>query len=774
MVKVVEIEKIEGKNRILLIAPHAFPGDDNNTGMLTREIADKLECYAIINEKYQKPKKRKDKTTGRWKPDQPDISKNIINLNRYNQVKTHLQKEFLEPVLNYTDRIIKDHGSALVLWIHGIKDKNITSKVVDGDADNTQIVLGYGQGTPDSFTVEKETLDALINLLKENGNKEINAVPAKKGKKYCGWDSNIMNQLFVSKKYALSKVQSIQLEIDRTLRNEKKIDETADILGNALSKLAKSSSLVQIEKKPDVGLVDRAYNTLAEIFSRHYENAMMEAGWYLIKEFYGGDLERARRNDAVEKESLYQLILRLQNRSSTAPSKSWIYNAVNLVVDSKDFEGFHTYGKLLLSHKVLLLPIKEIETKKDLIKEIASRDLTIQQLRERISKINNAKKQKIQKKADIQSLIKNPNKLFSQDSSPLLETKSFLEYPYSSLESLQDTVRDKIEELKESLKNLNSYLTQYQVLMGQIEVAKEQRTEKPISLKKRSKFQDWVYQTVSCCNGCLNDCIYCFSKGDAIFQKKRLTHEKWKEGKVREHDVRKNYRYMNTPIMFPGTHDITDDNFEVCYTILDKLLKAGNRVLIVSKPRLQHIEKIGKDFEDYNRNMLFRFTIGSMNDDILSFWEPNAPSYANRKDALKFIYNAGFRTSISIEPMLDADKIEDLVDDLSPFVTHSIWIGTMNHMWYFDVDENEAKTEVGILRARANRAYLGEKTANRLKIEKKKIEDGQNIESLKRIYSVLKDKKLQGSDEPLIRWKWHIRKSLGLPQPEVPENWPID
>lgn len=208
--------------------------------------------------------------------------------------------------------------------------------------------------------------------------------------------------------------------------------------------------------------------------------------------------------------------------------------------------------------------------------------------------------------------------------------------------------------------------------------------------KLRSKFQDWVYKTVSCCNGCSNDCIYCFAKGDAI-NKKRLTHAQWSQAVVRQHDVVKNYPYMDDPIMFPGTHDITTDNFEVCNIVLEKLLKAGNRVLVVSKPRPELIEKICDDFEAYKEYTLFRFTIGSIDDGILSFWEPNAPTYRERKEALQIAYSKGFRTSVSIEPMLDAGHIEELVTDLSDSVSHSIWIGTMNHMWYFDVDEEKFK-----------------------------------------------------------------------------------
>jgi len=296
---------------------------------------------------------------------------------------------------------------------------------------------------------------------------------------------------------------------------------------------------------------------------------------------------------------------------------------------------------------------------------------------------------------------------------------------------------------------------------------------------KRSKFQDWVYKTVSCCNGCSNDCIYCFAKGDAI-NKKRISLQYWKNEVIRQKDVDKEYKLFDDPIMFPGTHDITASNFDACKIVLNKLLKAGNRILLVSKPLSNIIADICDDFKEYKNNIIFRFTIGSKDDQILSFWEPNAPNYTERKAALEYASKSGFRTSVSIEPMLDANNIEDLVDDLSPFVNHSIWIGTMNHLWYFDIDVSYVrmvagtKSVPGLKRVQRNLNYYGNKTANRIKIERQKVIMGQSPEKLEQIYKQLDTKRIQSNGNRLIYWKWHIKKALGLPQPAKPEQWPVD
>lgn len=133
--------------------------------------------------------------------------------------------------------------------------------------------------------------------------------------------------------------------------------------------------------------------------------------------------------------------------------------------------------------------------------------------------------------------------------------------------------------------------------------------------------------------------------------------------------------------MFPTTHDVTPRNLEESICVLGKLLKAGNTVLLVSKPHIGCISTICESFQDYRKRLIFRFTIGSMDDRILSFWEPNAPGFGERKQCLIFAYSRGYQTSVSCEPYLDCevDKIVDLYELLSPYVTDSFWIGKLRH-----------------------------------------------------------------------------------------------
>ena len=67
-----EFDIISGTRNIILVAPHGVPGDDDNTAELTRLLAEKLGCHAVINEVYQKPS---IENGGKH-----DITKKIVNL----------------------------------------------------------------------------------------------------------------------------------------------------------------------------------------------------------------------------------------------------------------------------------------------------------------------------------------------------------------------------------------------------------------------------------------------------------------------------------------------------------------------------------------------------------------------------------------------------------------------------------------------------------------------------------------------------------------------
>ena len=244
--------------------------------------------------------------------------------------------------------------------------------------------------------------------------------------------------------------------------------------------------------------------------------------------------------------------------------------------------------------------------------------------------------------------------------------------------------------------------------------------------------QEWSVKTVNCCTGCSHDCLYCYAKGMAI-RFKQVTAGQWLLEQVRPKDVSKRHKKYDGQVMFPSSHDITPGNIDDCIEVLRNLIDVGNQVLVVSKPHLDCIEKICCEFEEYRDQILFRFSIGACDNNVLSYWEPNAPSYEERFASLRFAYVSYFETSVSVEPMLDSANVDILISELSPFVTHSLWIGKMNHLGRFE------KGSDMVLKQATN-----------------KIRQGQSDTIISQIYDRYKN-------NPMIRWKKEIKKVVGIP-----------
>jgi len=250
--------------------------------------------------------------------------------------------------------------------------------------------------------------------------------------------------------------------------------------------------------------------------------------------------------------------------------------------------------------------------------------------------------------------------------------------------------------------------------------------------KSISGTREWAVAEINCSAGCPHDCRYCYARVAALKRGTISTPEQWKESRVVSEMVAVEHPRYPGQVMFPTAHDIVEENLDASLQVIGGLLAAGNRVLIVSKPSVLCIERICDAFAEEREHLLFRFTITARNDDILSFWEPGAPAYRERRRALELAFSRGFATSVSIEPMLDSSDVKELITELSPFATHSIWIGTMNK-----IDE---------------RVLI---SCDRTAAEVARIRFEQSDERIRELFESLQD-------HPLIRWKESIKRVVGL------------
>lgn len=414
------IQIIHGLTDIFVIAPHGpvvngKPRNDLNTGKIAEMIHAELDCSVILNYSFLKPTDNNPQS----------LENQRLDLFKFAHAKKHPN------FLNYIKDIVDSEGKTLVVWVHGIKNENILKegrehkriKAFKKKPSELHALIGYGQGKnpktgkgTDRFTALEDTVSKFRDKLTDGGMNTL--LTRANARDYRGRDPRRLNQWFYNLRYDFNQVESIQLEIrEKDFRDTpENFKKTAKIIAKALSALVPPEAQAKKQSHPEVSqtsktkalvpvepvqpqtqkvdeeasshdpLVAEALKYLKKTFRRHFHEAMIEAGRYLIKEFYGNDYTLAPQNKKVKKQSLHQLIKRLQENAGSAPSKTWVYDAVKLAVDDHFYnnEGFRTYGKLGHSHKVLLTYIKDDKIKRRLAEETVKNNYPVSKLRERI------------------------------------------------------------------------------------------------------------------------------------------------------------------------------------------------------------------------------------------------------------------------------------------------------------------------------------------------------------------------------------------------------
>lgn len=196
---------------------------------------------------------------------------------------------------------------------------------------------------------------------------------------------------------------------------------------------------------------------------------------------------------------------------------------------------------------------------------------------------------------------------------------------------------------------------------------------------RTSGTNEWADSNINWCYGCSHNCHYCYAKFMAKRFKRIKNLDEWKEMRLNQKAIDKGYAKRSGRVMMPTSHDITPEILDPSIKILRKVLAAGNQVLITTKPHFDCIVRICNELLEYKEQIQFRFTIGSYTTRHFEIWEPNAPTFRERLDSLKYAYKKGFKTSVSAEPLLTNQPMQ-LITTLREYITESLWFGLMNHV----------------------------------------------------------------------------------------------
>jgi DNA repair photolyase len=250
-------------------------------------------------------------------------------------------------------------------------------------------------------------------------------------------------------------------------------------------------------------------------------------------------------------------------------------------------------------------------------------------------------------------------------------------------------------------------------------------------MKNKYGTREWSDYSYNIGTGCSHGCLYCYARSFAIDKGIVKSAEDWLNEKINPKKVAMKQPLYDGVVMFPTTHDITPFYLDASIEAVLNLLKVGNKVLIVTKAHLSCMEAMCEAFEGYKDQVEFRVTIGSIYSFISKAWEPGAPAPEERVAALRHVFESGYATSVSMEPMLDeSGSVHELIRLVNPYVTGEIWIGKMNKI--------------------SERVDLSD---SKLKMMAMIVETNQSDKWMLRLYDDLKDHRK-------IRWKDSINKVL--------------
>ncbi len=204
-----------GVKPLILIAPHGSKCDDYNTDLITERTANLLQCNYIINHGWKKSK-------------QLDITNEYADCNNYEHMKEDVKNEFLNPIVQTVNSILKFYPKCFIIWIHGASNK-VRNKYNKKDI---EIIFGDGESKSSgdrtcSLNLKRYIICNLINC-------GVKCYSSFAGDQYNGASVNNMNKYFKIHNYN-QRIESCQIEIVKELRSDRVMSTlTSHYLSDAL------------------------------------------------------------------------------------------------------------------------------------------------------------------------------------------------------------------------------------------------------------------------------------------------------------------------------------------------------------------------------------------------------------------------------------------------------------------------------------------------------------------------------------------------------------
>lgn len=184
--------------------------------------------------------------------------------------------------------------------------------------------------------------------------------------------------------------------------------------------------------------------------------------------------------------------------------------------------------------------------------------------------------------------------------------------------------------------------------------------------------------------GCVHGCKYCFAPG--CMHKKM---EDWHSDVVVRNNIVEDFRSDaermheendKRPILFSFLSDPyqpAEARYRITRQILRTVQRYGLRSKILTKGAYDLIKR---DFDIIkDADVELGITVCFVDDAMRQEWEPNAAPVEERFKILEEAHDAGIRTWVSLEPVIDPDQALAVIRKVAPHV--DFWkVGKLNHM----------------------------------------------------------------------------------------------
>ena len=206
----------DDENPLILVCPHGYEKDDENTAELTEKMASILGCHAIINRGFERS-------------NTVDYFKDKADCNNVEHIHEDVVKEeFLDPINRTVREVLENGYDPQIFLIHGMKNQ----KIQDTLGLSVDIVLGYGEAPKSpSYSCDEWRKNGFLYCLHRS---KLVSFTGKAGGKYAAARRSNLNQYYRQWEYD-ENVHSMQVEIVKALRETEMLDTTAESLCTALT-----------------------------------------------------------------------------------------------------------------------------------------------------------------------------------------------------------------------------------------------------------------------------------------------------------------------------------------------------------------------------------------------------------------------------------------------------------------------------------------------------------------------------------------------------------